>query len=93
MWDLTRQQHKQPLIGHSCPVQRLLLADGLLCSIAGQIVRLWDPHTLTCQSVLHLTKTGGALWALTATHLDNQLYLLAGVHLRIFEYRPIICLA
>ena len=77
VWDLTCQQHKQALIGHSCPVQRLLLADGLLCSIAGQIVRLWDPNTLTCQSVLHLTKTGGALWALTATHLDNHLYLLA----------------
>ncbi len=78
VWDLERQQHRSALVGHCCPVQRLQLAEGLLCSIAGQIVRLWDPKTLTCQSVLHLSKTGGALWALTATCCDNQLYLLAG---------------
>ena len=82
VWDLEMQQHRPALKGHCRPVQRLQLAEGLLCSIAGQIVCLWDPKTLTCQSVLHLSKTGGALWALTATCCDSQLYLLAGGQVR-----------
>ena len=81
MWDLQQCKCRHTLIGHTKPVQRLVLSGERLYSTAGSTVRVWDLQTLQCLDVLHSHSDGGSLCGLA---LDEAGLVYVGGQVRPF---------